>query len=108
MVVAAATKASLRLTPPELATSPDAFRRADGSSRFRPQHSTVFSSADLLAAEDRLLVRANTLTAPALEPSLIKAATSHDTLGHRPPEGQAHTIQQITETHTQIPPPAAP
>ena len=102
MVVDAATKASLRLTPPELATSPDAFRRADGSSRFRPQHSTVFSSVDLLAAEDRLLVRANTLTAPTLKPSLIKAAVSRDVLGHRLTEGQAQALTKIAESGRQI------
>ncbi len=102
MVVDAATKASLRLTPPELATSPDAFRRADGSSRFRPQHSTVFSSADLLAAEDRLLVRANTLTAPTLKPSLIKAAVSRDVLGQWLTEGQAQALTKIAGSGRQV------
>jgi hypothetical protein len=34
--------ASLRLTPPELATSPVVFQRQDGTSVFRPKHSTVF------------------------------------------------------------------
>ncbi|WP_235736800.1 ATP-dependent DNA helicase [Nocardioides alcanivorans] len=102
MVVDAATKASLRLTPPELATSPDAFRRADGCSRFRPQHSTVFSSADLLAAEDRLLVRANTRTAPTLKPSLIKAAVSRGVLGHRLTEGQAQALTKIAGSGRQV------
>ncbi|WP_257995145.1 MobF family relaxase, partial [Brevibacterium luteolum] len=55
MVADAAEQASLRLTPPELATSPVEFRRPDGTSVFRPKHSTVFSSDTLLAAEDRLL-----------------------------------------------------
>ena len=36
--------ASLRLTPPELASSPAVFQRQDGTSVFRPKHSTVFSS----------------------------------------------------------------
>lgn len=55
LVVDAAEAASLRLTPPELASSPVVFRRPDGASVFRPKHSTVFSSEGLLAAEDRLL-----------------------------------------------------
>ena len=55
MIADAAEQASLRLTPPELTTSPAAFRRPDGSSVFRPRHSTVFSSTELLEAEDRLL-----------------------------------------------------
>lgn len=66
LVVDAAEAASLRLTPPELATSPAAFQRADGTSVFRPKHSTVFSSEVLLAAEDRLLDRARTTTGPTV------------------------------------------
>src|SRR5690606_25451207 len=64
LVVDAAEAASLRLTPPELATSPLLFRRPDGTSRFRPRHSTVFSSEQLLAAEDRLLERNRATTGP--------------------------------------------
>ncbi|MEE1622440.1 MobF family relaxase [Zafaria sp. J156] len=66
LVVEAAEAASLRLTPPELATSPVAFRRPDGMSVFRPKHSTVFSSEVLLAAEDRLLERARMRTGPTV------------------------------------------
>src|SRR3546814_15701541 len=54
LIVDAAIGASIRLTPPELAASPEPFRWADGSSRFRPRQSVVFSSAALLAAEDQL------------------------------------------------------
>jgi conjugative relaxase-like TrwC/TraI family protein len=75
MVVDAAEHASLRLTPPELATSPAQFRRADGSSRFRPSASTVFSSEDLLAAEDRLLERAGKTTAPTVSLEVIETTT---------------------------------
>ncbi|WP_372967102.1 MobF family relaxase [Microbacterium sp.] len=66
LVMDAAEAASLRLTPPELTSSPVAFRRPDGTSVFRPKHSTVFSSELLLAAEDRLLERARTTTAPTV------------------------------------------
>lgn len=66
MVVDAAEQASLRLTPPELAVSPAQFRRPDGSSRFRPYASTVFSSENLLQAEDRLLKRAEKTSAPTV------------------------------------------
>lgn len=55
LVVDAAERGSLRLTPPELATTPQPFVREDGTSTFRPKHSTVFSAEHLLAAEDRLL-----------------------------------------------------
>ncbi|WP_167131877.1 MobF family relaxase [Paramicrobacterium chengjingii] len=66
LVVDAAEQVSLRLTPPELTTSPLEFRRPDGSTRFRPRHSTLFSSETLLAAEDRLLARAETVTGPTV------------------------------------------
>ncbi|MCK3771278.1 relaxase domain-containing protein [Microbacterium aerolatum] len=41
LVADAAERASLRLTPFEIASSPVGFRRADESSVFRPKHSTV-------------------------------------------------------------------
>jgi hypothetical protein len=61
MIVDAAKQESLTLSPPELVTTPEVFRRPDGTSRFRPRHSVVFTSEALLAAEDRLLARAEDL-----------------------------------------------
>ncbi|WP_156198659.1 MobF family relaxase [Actinotalea caeni] len=75
MVVDAAERASLQLTPPELASSPAVFRRSDDSSRFRPIASTVYSSPDILAAEDRLLERARTMTAPIVPVEVIEKVT---------------------------------
>lgn len=75
LVVDAAEATSLRLTPPDLAPSPAAFRRPDGSSVFRPKHSTVFTSEALLAAEDRLLERACTTTGPTLPVVTVKKIT---------------------------------
>ena len=72
MIADAAEAASLRLTPSELASSPVSFQRGDGSSVFRPKHSTVFSSETLLAAEDRLIDRASTRTAPAVDVETIE------------------------------------
>ncbi|TSD65707.1 AAA family ATPase [Aeromicrobium piscarium] len=102
MIVDAATGASIRLTPPELAVSPEAFRWSDGSSRFRPRQSAVFSSADLLAAEDRLLVRANTKTAPAASLSTVEDATSRDVCGHHLSDGQANALAQIATSGRQV------
>ena len=72
MVVDAAEAESFRLTPPELASSPAVFRRADESSVFRPKNSTVFSSAELLDAEDRLLQLSRTTTGPTIPQSIIE------------------------------------
>lgn len=66
MVTDAAEHASLALTPPELASTPGRFLRSDGSSAFRPRHATVYSSTDILAAEDRLLDASRTRTAPTV------------------------------------------
>ncbi len=76
MVADAAEGLSLRLTPPDLATSPVEFRRADGTSVFRPKHSTVFSSELLLAAEDRLLDRSRTLTGPTVPLATVEKVTT--------------------------------
>ncbi len=76
LVVDAAESASLRLSPPELATSPALFRRPDGSSVFRPKHSTVFSSEELLAGEDRLLERARTMTGPTVPLPAVEEVTA--------------------------------
>lgn len=76
MVVDAAEAVSLRLTPPELATSPALFRRPDGTSAFRPKHSTVFSSEQLLAAEDCLLQRSRTTTGPTVLLETVEKITA--------------------------------
>jgi hypothetical protein len=58
LVVDAAERASLRITPPELEWRPAAFQRDDGTSVFHPKHPIVFTSTELLEAESRLLERA--------------------------------------------------
>ena len=93
MVADAAEQASLRLTPPDLATSPAAFRRVDGTSVFRPKHSTVFSSELLLAAEDRLLDRSRTMTAPTVPLATVEKITARpDPEGRMLGEDQADAL----------------
>jgi conjugative relaxase-like TrwC/TraI family protein len=75
LVVDAAERASLRITPPELAPSPTAFLRADGTSVFRPKHGTVFTSMELLDAETRLLERAADTTGPRVDPTTLRATS---------------------------------
>lgn len=78
MIVDAAERESLRLTPPELASSPAAFQRVDGTSVFRPKHSAVFTSSEVMAAEANLLERSDSETAPRVAPMTVRA-----TLGRR-------------------------
>ena len=96
MVVDAAESVSLRLTPPELASSPAVFRRGDESSVFRPKHSTVFSSGELLGAEDRLLELANSTTGPSVTLATIEQITRKpDREGRMLGEDQAEALTQI-------------
>ena len=96
MIADAAESASLRLTPPDLATSPAAFRRVDGTSVFRPKHSTVFSSELLLAAEDRLLDRSRTTTGPTVPLATVeKVTTKPDHEGRMLGEDQADALMKI-------------
>ncbi|UOR03331.1 relaxase domain-containing protein [Leucobacter allii] len=96
LVVDAAEAASLRLTPPELASSPAAFRRPDGTSVFRPKHSALFSSEVLLAAEDRLLERARTTTAPSVPLTTVERITKRlDSKGRVLGDDQAAALTKI-------------
>ncbi|MDQ0728778.1 MobF family relaxase [Microbacterium sp. W4I20] len=96
LVVDAAEAASLRLTPPELASSPAAFRRPDGTSVFRPKHSALFTSEVLLAAEDRLLERARTTTAPTVPLMTVGRITKRpDSKGRLLGDDQAAALTKI-------------
>lgn len=97
LVVEAAERHSLRLTPPELASSPQVFRRDDGTSMLRPKHATVFSSTVLLDAEDRLLALAGDESGPTV-PILIVDRVTRRTLpgGVRLSGEQARAVVAIT------------
>lgn len=96
MVADAAEQASLRLTPPDLATSPAVFRRVDGTSVFQPKHSTVFSSELLLAAEDRLLDRSRARTGPTVPVATVEGITARpDAEGRMLGEDQADGLMKI-------------
>lgn len=73
LVVDAAESASLRITPPEIASSPDAFQRDDGTSVFHSKHSIVFTSSELLDAEARLLERAADEKGPRVAPTTLRS-----------------------------------
>jgi conjugative relaxase-like TrwC/TraI family protein len=75
MIVDAAEQLSVALTPPELAASPPAFRRGDGTSVFRPRHSVKYSSQAVLDAEARLLDRASALGGPTTSPVTVESVT---------------------------------
>nr|WP_220481609.1 MobF family relaxase [Nocardioides ginsengisegetis] len=102
LIVEAAEAASVALTPPELALSPAAFRRDDGTSVFRPRHATIYSSTEILALEDRLLARAAEPTgkqaAPRLELESVTAATRRSVARGRLSRDQAEAIARVAAT----------
>lgn len=99
MIVDAAKQESLSLTPPDLAVSPEVFRRENGSTVFRPRHSVVFTSEELLAAEDRLLARSADLTAPAVSLDVIEAVARKE---HLLSAEQVETLARISVSGRQV------
>ncbi|MGE9809570.1 MobF family relaxase [Janibacter sp. G1551] len=103
MVADAAQQASLRLSPPDLASSPVLFQRADGSSRFRPAHANVYSSKTLLDAEDRLLERSRSTAAPTVPLETVeKITTRPDRQGRMLSDDQAAALTAIAVSGRQI------
>ncbi|MBL3678896.1 MobF family relaxase [Leucobacter chromiireducens] len=103
MVVDAAERASLRLTPPELASTPVRFQRPDGSSAFRPRHGTLYSSEALLDAEKRLLERSRILTGTKLPLALIEKVTRRpDREGRMLGPDQADALTRIAVSGRQL------
>ncbi|WP_460648298.1 MobF family relaxase [Leucobacter ruminantium] len=96
MIADAAEDDSLRLTPAELALTPEMFQREDGATRFRPKHGELFSSEALLAAEDRLLARAKNLAAPTLVfATMERVAQEPDREGRRLGPDQVDALTRI-------------
>ena len=102
MIVDAAKSQSLPLTPPELAFSPEEFRRDDDTTLFRPRHSVVFTSAELLAAEDRLLHRSEGTDAPVLDLDGLERATSTGERGQLLSSEQAEALARIAVSGRQV------
>ncbi len=96
LITDAAEAGSLRLTPPELTTAPVAFQQSDGSSVFRPRHSTIYTSTALLAAEDRMLDLSRVTSGPALEPAgAAQIAGSPDEQDRVPSADQRRVVERI-------------
>lgn len=86
---------SVCLTPPDLTSTPRVFRRADGTSVFRRDNADVYTSSTILAAEDRLLAAADTLTAPTIDHDRIRAAVISGEHERELAVDQAAAVRQI-------------
>src|SRR5665811_2245335 len=88
---------ALLISPPELAHTPGAFRRADGTSRFRPRGSEVYTTQDLLDAEVRLLDASRAMGGPSVSPIVAADVCARNLpgKGHPLSAGQRAAVQQI-------------
>jgi len=88
---------ALLISAPELVHTPAAFQRPDGSSRFRPRGSEIYTTQDLLDAEARLLDAGRAVGGPSVS-RLVAAdvcARNLPGIGHPLSADQAAAVQQI-------------
>ncbi len=73
------------------------FQRADGTSRFRPRGSEIYTTQDLLDAEARLLDASRAVVGPSVSPIVAADVCSRIPSGtdHRLSADQAAAVQQI-------------
>lgn len=96
LVVDTATRRSGQLTPGELASTPAAMRRPDGTSTLRPQHSEKFTSHELVAMEDRLLHLADDAGGPGVDRTTASRIVAGRTLADaRLDTEQARAVAQL-------------
>jgi len=76
---------SLRISRPELAHTRAVFRRPDGTSRFRPRGSEIYTTQDLLDAEARLLDAARAMGEPSVSPLVAADVCSRKAARQGPP-----------------------
>ncbi|NMM32957.1 MAG: relaxase domain-containing protein [Phycicoccus sp.] len=88
---------ALLISPPELAHTPAAFQRPDGTSRFRPRGSEIYTTQDLLDAEVRLLDASRAMGGPSVSPIVAADVCARNLpgKGHRLSAGQRAAVQQI-------------
>jgi conjugative relaxase-like TrwC/TraI family protein len=98
LIVEAAEQSSLRLTPPELATSPARFQRTDGTSVFRPRHSIAYTSTQVIDAESNLLDRAAQLSGPRVPRATLQATLRDGRGSDRVGEGQYEALARIVSS----------
>src|SRR5665811_1233677 len=88
---------ALLISAPELVHTPAAFQRPDGSSRFRPRGSEIYTTQDLFDAEARLLDAGRAVGGPSVS-RLVAAdvcARNLPGIGHPLSADQAAAVQQI-------------
>jgi len=88
---------SLLVSAPELHTTPERFRRGDGTSRLRAKSHEVYTTATLLEAEARLFDAGRRTSGPAVTTATIAAITEKNLAGRDQPLSldQAVAVEQV-------------
>jgi conjugative relaxase-like TrwC/TraI family protein len=88
---------ALLISAPELARTPLAFQRADGTSRFRPRGSEIYTTQDLLDAEARLLDAGRSVVGPGVSPIVAADVCARNLPGkaHALSADQSAAVAQI-------------
>ena len=88
---------SLVISAPELHTTPEYFRRADGTSRFRAKGHEIYTTATLLEAESRLLDAGRQTDGPAVSIGVAAGTSTANLPGRDHPLNldQALAVEQI-------------
>ncbi|GAA2748369.1 hypothetical protein GCM10009868_41110 [Terrabacter aerolatus] len=96
-VTALGLQRAVMLTPPEVGYVPAELRRPDGTSRFRPRDSEVYTTQALLDAEERLLAAGRAVDAPTVEEAKAAAVCAANLPGRDHPLSaeQAAAVRRI-------------
>jgi conjugative relaxase-like TrwC/TraI family protein len=88
---------ALLISAPELAHTPAAFQRSDGTSRFRPRGSEIYTTQDLLDAETRLLEAGRSMASPSVSAIVAADVCAQNLPGkvHPLSADQAAAVRQI-------------
>jgi conjugative relaxase-like TrwC/TraI family protein len=87
----------LLISPPELAHTPVAFQRPDGTSMFRPRGSEIYTTQDLLDAEARLLDAGRAMGGPTVSAIVATDVCAANLPGkdHSLSGDQSAAVQQV-------------
>lgn len=95
VLVDAAERASVTITPGEIAFVPAVFRRADGSSEFRMKHGALYTSQQNLDAEARILALAMNTAGPTVALEQLGRAVQKGRNGIVLAQDQRHVLEQL-------------
>ncbi len=98
-VTARVVEMSVDLAPTPAAFTPAEFTRTDGASMFTRTHAGLFTSAEILAAEERLLTASRTRQAATVASATVQRVTTTATAdGNFLTDDQADAVRDITSS----------